>query len=501
MALWALTLGLLLLMALGHLCLLHLRRQRRPGEPPLDKGHVPWLGHAMAFRKNMFKFLKGMREKHGDIFTVQFGGQYFTFVMDPLSYGPILKDTKRRLDFVSYARQLVFKVFGYRSLDGDHQMIHAASTKYLMGPSLQELNKVMLGSLSLVILGPEGRGPGHSGWYEEGLFTFCYKVLFMAGYLALFGFTRDKEQDVLQAQALFSEFRKFDALFPRFVYSLLGPREWWEIGRLQRLFYKMVSVRENREKEGVSSWLSFMLQYLREQEVPGHMQDKFNFMMLWASQGNTGPSSFWTLAFLLKHPEAMQAVQKEATQLLGEARLKDRQPFQVDLSVLRHTPVLDSVMEESLRLGASPTLLRLVQEDCALKMASGQEYLVRQGDIVALFPYLSVHMDPDIHRDPTAFQYDRFLNPDGSRKVDFYKAGRKIHHYSMPWGAGVSICPGRFFALSEMKLFLLLMVTHFDLELLDPATPVPPVDPNRWGFGTTQPAHDLRFRYRLRPHE
>ena len=52
-----------------------------------------------------------------------------------------------------------------------------------------------------------------------------------------------------------------------------------------------------------------------------------------------------------------------------------------------------------------------------------------------------------------------------------------------------------------MKLFILLMVMNFDLELVDPDTPVPPVDPQRWGFGTTQPSHEVRFRYRLRPAE
>nr|XP_060494409.1 5-beta-cholestane-3-alpha,7-alpha-diol 12-alpha-hydroxylase [Panthera onca]XP_060494410.1 5-beta-cholestane-3-alpha,7-alpha-diol 12-alpha-hydroxylase [Panthera onca] len=499
MVLWGLVLGTLLVAMVGCLWLLGLFRQRRPQEPPLDKGFIPWLGHAMAFRKNMFEFLKYMQAKHGDVFTVQLGGQYFTFVMDPLSFGSILKDAQRKLDFVKYAEKLVLKVFGYRSMQGDHRMIHSASTKYLMGDGLEDLNKTMLDSLSLVILGPTGQSLHAGCWHEDGLFHFCYNVLFKAGYLSLFGRTKNQEQDLLQAEELFVQFRKFDLLFPRFVYSLLGPWEWLEVARLQRLFHRMLSVNHHLEKNGISNWISYMLQCLREQGTAPAMQDKFNFMMLWASQGNTGPNSFWALLFLLKHPEAMRAVREEAAQVLGEAKLKARQSFGVEISALHHTPVLDSVMEETLRLGTAPTLLRVVHGDHTLKMASGQEYLLRSGDIVALFPYLSVHMDPDIHPEPTAFKYDRFLNPNGSRKVDFYKSGKKIHHYTMPWGSGVSICPGRFFALSEMKLFVLLMVTYFDLELVDPDTPVPPVDPWRWGFGTTQPSREVRFRYRLRP--
>lgn len=500
MVFWEL-LGALLMVMVGWLYFSGLLRQRRPQEPPLDKGSIPWLGHAMTFRKNMLEFLKHMQSKHGDVFTVQLGGRYFTFVMDPLSFGPILKDGQRKLDFVEYAKGLVLKVFGYQPIEGDHRMIHSASTKHLMGHGLEDLNKAMLDSLSLVMLGPEGRSPDASRWHEDGLFHFCYGVMFKAGYLSLFGHTRDKRQDLLQAEEIFVKFRRFDLLFPRFVYSLLGPREWREVGRLQQLFHELLSVKHNPEKDGMSNWIGHMLQYLSEQGVAPAMQDKFNFMMLWASQGNTGPASFWALIYLLKHPEAMRAVKEEATRVLGEARLEAKQSFTIQLSALQHIPVLDSVMEETLRLGAAPTLYRLVQKDILLKMASRQECLLRQGDIVCLFPYLSVHMDPDIHPEPTTFKYDRFLNPNGSRKVDFYKAGQKIHHYTMPWGSGVSICPGRFFALSEMKLFVLLMVQYFDLELVDPNTPVPPIDPRRWGFGIMQPTHDVRIRYRLKPLE
>lgn len=43
---------------------------RGPGEPPLDKGLIPWFGHALEFGKDAFKFLSEMRQKHGDIYTV-----------------------------------------------------------------------------------------------------------------------------------------------------------------------------------------------------------------------------------------------------------------------------------------------------------------------------------------------------------------------------------------------------------------------------------------------
>ena len=68
----------------------------------------------------------------------------------------------------------------------------------------------------------------------------------------------------------------------------------------------------------------------------------------------------------------------------------------------------------------------------------------------------------------------------------------------MPWGAGVSMCPGRFFAMNELKQFVFFMILYFDFELKNPNEEVPDIDVKRWGFGAMQPTRDVGFRYRLR---
>lgn len=49
------------------------------------------------------------------------------------------------------------------------------------------------------------------------------------------------------------------------------------------------------------------------------------------------------------------------------------------------------------------------------------------------------------------FKYNRFLNADGSEKKDFYKDGKRLKNYSMPWGAGHNQCLGRGYAISSIK--------------------------------------------------
>eukprot|EP00064_Thunnus_orientalis_P005768 superscaffoldBa00000580_g5782 len=389
---------------IGGLYLLGVFRKRRPGEPPLDKGLIPWLGHVLEFRRDTLKFLERMKQKHGDVFTVQLGGFYFTFLQDPLSFGAFVKESREKLDFNNFARQLVRKVFGYAAIEEDHQILHMSSNKHLKGEGLEVMTQAMM---------------------------------------------------------------------------------------MQKM----------KVKDNISRWVWDMQQAKEEFGMDESMINRYMFVLLWASQGNTGPSSFWLLLFLMKHPEAMKAVKEEVDKVLKESGQEvTRGGPLVDLTrdMLMKTPVLDSAVEETLRLTAAPLLTRAVMQDMAIKMADGREFLIRKGDRMAVFPYSAVHIDPEIHPDPHSFKYDRFLNPEGNKKTDFYKGGKKVKYFNMPWGAGVSMCPGRFFATNELKQFAFLMLVYFDFELKNPDEKIPEIDYSRWGFGSMQPQRDVQFQYRLR---
>lgn len=99
---------------------------------------------------------------------------------------------------------------------------------------------------------------------------------------------------------------------------------------------------------------------------------------------------------------------------------------------------------------------------------------------------------------PQEYKFDRFLDEKGQEKTTFTRKGRKLRYFYMPFGSGVTKCPGRFFAVYEMKQFLSLVLSYFDMELLDPAIQVPPLDQSRAGLGILQPTYDVDFRYKLK---
>lgn len=509
MAFWTVFLCTLVVLLLGGLYHLGAFRRRRPNEPPLDKGIIPWLGYALDFRKDSSAFLSKMQRKYGDIFTVLIGGYYFTFVMDPFCFGAIVKESRSKLDFLTFSANLVYRVFGYKSKTNNSNDLHVFNTKYLMGDGLTLLTQATMDNFQKLLFFKLSSGEGKRPWQEAGLFHYCYNIVFRAGYLALFGTesyqgTGNKEkayeQDLIHSNQLYTEFRKYDRLFPRLVYAVLPPRDKVEAERLKRFFWDALSVSKSSRKENVSRWISEQDKFLAEIGMPDYMRDRFKFMMLWASQGNTGATSFWLLLYLMKDPEAMKVVRAEVEKVLrehGQEVKPGSPPINITRDMLAQTPFLDSAVEETLRLMAAPILIRAILQDMTLKTSGGTEYSLRKGDRVALFPHLSVQMNPEIHPEPHKFKHDRFVNPDGTKK-NFYKNGKRLKYFNMPWGAGVSMCPGRFFATEEVKLFVFLMLTHYDLELVNDQEEIPDIDLSRWGFGTMQPVHDVQFRYRLR---
>ncbi|XP_075926196.1 7-alpha-hydroxycholest-4-en-3-one 12-alpha-hydroxylase-like isoform X2 [Petromyzon marinus] len=489
------------------------RRSQHPGEPPLDKGLIPWLGHAIEFRRNMYTFLRRMQRKHGDTFTVCLGGKYITFMLDPHDMAAVAREPRSALDFKAFARQLVLVVFGVNIKVEYHTATSAHNVSHLQGDGLVALTDAMMSQLHL-LMGPgsfnEGNGRGGCGghgdakWHESGLFDFCYGIVFRAGYLALFGQEPGgPARQTTHSLEVFKEFRKYDQLFPAIATSTLWPAQRKEADRLKSWFWEHLTVSLLRVREHVSPWILGRDEKLVELQADKETRDRTLFMLLWASQGNTGPAAFWTLAYLMKHADAMAAVRAEVQQLLeatGQSDGAETQEISLTRDMLVNTPVLDSVIEEMLRLRSAPILMRAVQQDMTLQVpgASGPGTKLRAGDRLAMFPHLSPHMDPEVHADPEEFKFDRFLNEDGSKKTDFFKSGRKLRYPTMAWGAGVSICPGRFFAANEIKQFIVLMLIHYDIEFSDPTTKVPDINVSRFPFGVMHPTHEICFRYRPR---
>uniref|UniRef100_A0A8C3G7Z7 Cytochrome P450, family 7, subfamily A, polypeptide 1 n=1 Tax=Cyclopterus lumpus TaxID=8103 RepID=A0A8C3G7Z7_CYCLU len=475
------SIALIWAVVVGFCCLLWLAvgiRHRQPGEPVVENGFIPYLGCALQFGANPLKFLRSRQKKYGPIFTCKIAGQYIHFLCDPFSYHSVIRQG-RHLDWRKFHFATSVKAFGHDSFDPRHghttENLHQTFLKTLQGEALPSLIESMMGHLQDVMLTSDTLSPSKDHWEVDGIFAFCYKVMFESGYLTLFGKelgedrrqAREAAQKALVLNAL-ENFKEFDKIFPALV-----------AGLPIHVFKSAYSARENLAKTMHAENLMILNDSLST--FNDLSKARTHVALLWASQANTLPATFWSLFYMIRSPDAMKRAYKEVQQVLEDSGLTV-DPSNPTLNLTReqldNMPVMDSVIKEAMRLSSASMNVRVAKEDFLLHLDNQEAY--------------------QIYEDPYEYKFDRFLDEKGQEKPTFYRNGRRLRYFNMPFGSGVTKCPGRFFAVYEIKQFLTLVLSYFDMELLDPAIKVPPLDQSRAGLGILQPTYDVDFRYKLK---
>ena len=159
----------------------------------------------------------------------------------------------------------------------------------------------------------------------------------------------------------------------------------------------------------------------------------------------------------------------------------------------------DSVVKESLRLGGiiASGIGRKVIDPDGITAPNG--VYLPYGTVVAI-PTWGVHRDSQIYPEPEQYLPFRFSelrseNRD-DRGSDVKLSAPSISPEYGPWGLGKHACPGRFFAVLEIKLFLAyaLMTYEFDFSF-------PSEKPSGTWIGPTAmiPPMSATIRIRRRP--
>lgn len=439
---------------------------QRPGEPPLVPARLPFLGHALAYGRNPGALFRACQKTHGDVFTLLIAGQRMHFVLDPHCYADVLKASDQ-LSFGPITEVYSTRAFGHApsaSFGLDPDTFHGLYNELLKGPALGPLTartharvQVHLGAV------------GSAQWQHDDLYTFLRRHVFAINMETLFG-------DGAPAQDSEAAFKTLDDAFPLLI-----------AGVPARLLPGVVAARERLvaaidvERPDASAFVTGRDAVFLPR-ADRHYRNHVQLAGLWAGVTNTLPATFWTLYHLLRDPVARAAVLAELRAVDGDLALP---------ATLKQLPLCNSSVMEALRLSSSSLLIRQVMRPFTLTLGNGQSYALREGDRVCLAPELN-HTDPELFPEPGRFRFDRFVGSDGP--AQFFKRGKRVPLALMPFGAGISMCPGRFLASNEVVQIVAYMLLHLDPELL-PHEP-PALDRRRGGLGILPPTTDPPFRYR-----
>lgn len=444
--------------------------------PEVVPGGLPVLGHALAFGKDPLAFLRRWQRELGDVFTVRFPGGPKTFLLDPLDHPAYFKN--RDLAFAEAGAEIGGRAFGYSVEDArrsDMETISHQVNVWMKGEPLQIMSERMQQLLCARL-----RATPVGVWCEDTLHRFANEHVFAAGTDALFG---DGVYSEELKRAYTTVDRSFGLLATGFPAKLVPP-----IHRAQKALAEHVRTKGPHHAE----LFDVRHAHLRDRGMLDFI-GPFDAGLMWAAQANTVSAAFWTMLYILRDRRARAEILEEVRSV-REGNLLDPGTPVFTKHELRGFVKLESAVTEMNRLTTAPMVPRRATRDTTLSLRSGT-YAFRAGDDLALFPP-TTQLDPEIYPDPYDFRFDRFL-PDASGAAPrFYKGGERVHFPMLPFGAGVSMCPGRFFAINEFKIAVAVLLASFDVELL--TTAVPKQDVSRTGFGTLPPVEDVPFRYRRR---
>jgi sterol 14-demethylase len=410
---------------------------------PRMPGGLPWLGHALEFRRNPVAFLRRGHETCGPLFSFPLAGKTVHVFTDPRGNETFFRAPDDQLS-AKEAYQFTVPMFG-------------KGVAYDVTPELMD---EQLGFVMPALR--DGRMQTYARAIEEEALAF----------MAAWG--ERGQFDLLEAMNELTVFnachcligrdfrRHLSADFARSYHDLEAGvnlvaffKPYWPLpamrrrdrGRAQivRLISSVLAERRRRGP-GDEDFVDTLMQAryangkpLTDDEVAGLL-----LTLIFAGQHTSAVMAAWTGILLLQHPEHLDRVRKEQeTVLTGEP---------MTLAELRKLVVLERCIKEAERM--YPPLVMLMRT--ILRDLEYQGRVLPAGDLAMVAPAVT-HRLPHIFRDPERYDPDRFApGREEDRRTQFALIG---------FGGGKHRCIGSGFAYQQIKLIWTVLLRDFELEL------------------------------------
>ncbi|KAK3353843.1 cytochrome P450 [Lasiosphaeria hispida] len=356
-------------------------------------------------------------------------------------------------------------------------------------------------------------------WKAVNLLHFMRSQMAGAAIKAMTGerlLERSGEEDLLGA------FWDYDTVTMRLVYALpkwMDPSAW----RIRDRFHQMavewlkkdfdpLSERESVPQE--IDWhpvlgLAFMRDYLNWGKRIGlSVETRAGYFIgfLLGLNANSIPIAAWALFELVQDPSLWKAVQEEAESAFEAHPVSGERVL--NIQTMLGLPLLQSVYAEALRLHVSVNVTREVISDTTT-IAGYQlpkHALIQAPTYIASLNEKVWGTAENSASEFWAYRHIRYTTIHGSKdkKPEFAMAAGPSDFF--PYGGGISMCPGRHFAKQEIMATLAIIVTTFDVEMVEWVTmdgktrsDRPARDDLKWsGSAALPPDRDMKVRWRRR---
>ncbi|KAF9876143.1 prostacyclin synthase [Colletotrichum karsti] len=425
-------------------------------EPPILRPKIPFFGHVFSlvreganFNHRLYKEKKPpictLPMLHGKMYLVNSpaliaaamrNGNISFYPFQSLASTAIIDLPQRHIEKLNHPE--VFHQIG-KTMAGT-----------LMKESLQAINAASLGYCSEVLnaFGETPKTVPAWDWVQE--------VMAMAAGRALYG--RNNMWDVKTFEDLWIFDENLAILGANFAPNLLAPKAVAARHRMRALLRPFYADHLD-ENPDVASIVKGRANALRGRGIPSDELGFTEYLLPWAATTNTIPMTFWFLLNVFSKPEYVERIRKEVSAITTMDKTAhgghDATLYTSEMETA--CPFLTACYREVLRLYVAQVSNRRVMEDLTLDDADGRQYLLKK-DTNLQWATSVTHLMPEVWGDDvTTFRPERFLYATAEEE-------RRRRGFMLPFGGGKHLCPGRFFAQTEITGFVAAMALGFDVQ-------------------------------------
>lgn len=438
--------------------------------PPCIRGWIPWIGVGFEFGEAPLEFIEKARIKYGPVFSIFAMGKRMTFVTEEEGIDVFLKSKHVNFElavqepvyhtawipknvFLALHEKLYILMKGKMSPFNTPQFTEQLTEKF--HEQLEDLGTH--GTMDL------------NDFIRYLLYPVTVNTLFKKG---LFFTDKTKVKEFYHHFKIYDEGFEYASQLPEwFLRSWSKSKRW-----LLALLEKNIEETKVHGSAGHSETLLQSILELVEMEACQHGPN-YGLLMLWASLANATPIAYWTLGFVLSHPDIHRSILEGISSVFGTSGKDKIKVSEDDLKKLR---LIKWCVLESIRLRAPGVIGRKV-----VKPVKILNHTIPSGDLLILSPFW-LHRNPKYFPEPESFKPERWKEANLDKYV--------FLDYFMAFGGGKFQCPGRWFALLEIQICIIILLYKYDCRLLDPLPKVSCLHL----LGVPQPDGKCRIEYKQR---
>ncbi|KAE9379575.1 cytochrome P450 [Stipitochalara longipes BDJ] len=451
-------------LALGTLVLWQLqsRRIRDPREPPMLPAKIPYIGHILGLIIHQAEYFQQLASRttfpifslkmlSGELYVVTSPELIKAIVKNPkvftfdeifaVASASIFGLTKRQMDILKEPR--VGSNERYPIAKDTQHVMH---TTMISGPPLFQLNTRALNRFAKFVnpIGPKGQ--------DVKLYEWMRHTFTLATMEAIYGPINPFSEN----ESLIVDLQHFEddigLLYLNFLPQYTahaGYKARITIGAAFKKYY------DNKHNLDASALIKGRYKALTQ----GYNTDdvsSFDIGMCVAATTNSIPGSFWFLIRIFSSSVLLASLREELQPLVTRKPGSDEAIINA-AGFMKNCPLLISTWQETLRSIAATVTARTVTEDT---MLDGQ-FLLKKGSYIQMAAG-PMHSSPAIWGpDAQDFDPSRFMP---STVSSLPKAEQKQRKTAFaPFGGGAILCPGRYFASTEILGIVATMVLGFEV--------------------------------------